>query len=92
METTSVREGGQQRREELNGSAVVVIEAEASLVAGAVMVLQKWDSGICTQWALAVGCSWGAGITLGKVACFFFFKLLIHLWLCWVFVSAWGFL
>ena len=57
METTSVGEGGQQRREKLNGSAVVVIEAEVSLVAGAVMVLQKWDSGICTQWALAVGCS-----------------------------------
>ena len=91
METTSVREGGQQRREKLNGSAVVVIEAEVSLVAGAVMVLQKWDSGICTQWALAVGCSWEAGITLGKAACFFC-KLLIDLRLCWVFVSAWGFL
>ena len=92
MGTTSVREGGKQGREKLNCSAVVVIEAEANLVAGAVMVLQKWDSGICTKCALAVGCSWGAGINLGKAAFFFFFKLFIHLWLCWVFVSAWDFL
>ena len=84
------REAG-KREVELQCSCCV-IEAEANLVAGAVMVLQKWDSGICTKWALAVGCSWGAGINLGKAAFFFFFKLFIHLWLCWVFVSAWDFL
>lgn len=50
MGTTSVKEGGKQGREKLNCSAVVVTEAKASLVAGAGMVLQNWDSGTCTRW------------------------------------------
>ena len=51
MGTTSVREAGKQGGEKLNCSAADVTEVEASLVAGAGMVFQNWDRGICTKWA-----------------------------------------